>query len=121
MIKFIEVSATKLKFASYPNLKLIISFCLLVLFLIPCLIWSLWFSSISSSLTCHKTTLNFIDCQLHESSIINSHLTETSIKNLREASKPWFRKSSVIALKANPNFPYFKIIGFQKGNGQRFL
>ncbi len=82
--------------------------------MIPCLIWSLWFSAISSSLTCHKTTLNFVDCQLHESSILNRHLTETSIKNLREASKPWFRKSSVIALKANPNFPYFKIIGFQK-------
>ncbi len=114
MIEFIEISKTKLKFATYPNLQLIFSIFSLVIFCIPCLIWSLWFSSISSSLTCHKTTLNTVNCQLHERSILNYHLTEQSIKNLRQASKPLFRKSSVIALKANPNFPYLKFIGFQK-------
>ena len=74
----------------------------------------MWFSSISSSLTCQKTFLNHVDCLLQESSLLNQHLTQTNIKNLRKADEPLFRKSSVIALKANPNFPYFKIIGFQK-------
>lgn len=44
MIKFIEISATKLKFVSYPNIKLI-SYFLCLVSLILWLIWSLWFSS----------------------------------------------------------------------------
>lgn len=113
MIKFIEISETKLKFVSYPNLK-VISYFLCLAFLIPWLIWSLCFSSINSSLTCQKTFFNHVDCLLQESSLLNQHLTQTTIKNIKKSYKPLFRRSSVIALKANPNFPYFKIIEFQK-------
>ena len=113
MIKFIEISETKLKFAVYPNLKLIGCFIALAV-CIPWLIYSLCFSQINSSLICHKTALNHVDCQLSESSLFNHHLSEVKIKNLRKADKPFFRKSSVIALKANPNLLSLNILGFQK-------
>ncbi|ELS02904.1 hypothetical protein Xen7305DRAFT_00026220 [Xenococcus sp. PCC 7305] len=113
MIKFIKISEANLKFTSYPNLKLVSDFLCLV-FLITWLIWCVYFSYIDSSLICHKTTFNHVDCVLQESSLINHHLTQTSINNLRKANKSLFSKSSVIALQTNPNFPYFKIIGFQK-------
>ena len=113
MIKFIEISTTKLKFISYPNIKLI-SYFLCLVFLILWLIWSLWFSSINSSLTCQKTFLNHVDCLLQESSLLNSHITNTNIKNLKKANYYHFGKSGVIILKANPNSLSFNIIGFQK-------
>lgn len=113
MIKFTEISETKLKFAAYPNINLIGYIFFLVIF-IPLLIWYLWFSPINSTLMCHKTGLNSVDCQLNESSLLNNYLTQTNIKNLKKANKPLFRKSNVIALEANPDFPYFQIIGFQK-------
>ena len=113
MIKFIEISETKLKFAVYPNLKLIGYFIALTIF-IPWLIWSLCFSPINSSLICYKTALNRVDCQLSESSLFNHHLSKINIKNLRKADKPFFRKSSVITLKANPNLLSLNIIGYQK-------
>ncbi len=113
MIKFIEISETKLKFFSYPNLKLITYFLCLVV-LISWLIWSLYFSSISSSLTCQKTFFNHVNCLLQESSLLNPHLTNTNIKNLKKANYYHFGKSGVITLKANPHSLSFNIIGFQK-------
>ena len=114
MIKFIENSETQLKFVSYP----IISFasCLILLFiLIPFIYWCLYLSPIYSSLTCQKGFLNRVDCQLLEKSILNSHLTQINISNIKKTGKHFFgSRDARIIIKANPNPPYFYINMFQK-------
>ena len=112
MIKFIEITETKLKFISYPIIDFI-SLSILLAVSIPLLIWFLFFSPIQSSLICHKTTFNFVDCQLKKSYLLNSHVTEINIKNLRKANEDFFRRD-IIALKANPHLLSLKLIGFQK-------
>ena len=112
MIKFIEITETKLKFVSYPTIDFI-SLSIGLAVSIPLLIWFLFFSPIQSSLICHKTTFNLVDCQLQESYLLNSHITQINIKNLRKVNIDSFRKG-VIALKANPHLLSLKLIGFQK-------
>jgi len=83
MIKFIESSDKKLKFISYPFIDFAAYFVLLVL-IISLLYWGLYLSPISSSLTCQRTFLARIDCQLEEKSILNPHLKAINIKNVKK-------------------------------------
>lgn len=114
MIKFIENSETKLKFVSYP-ITSSISYLVILLLLIPLLYWFLSSSVINSSLTCQRTFLNRIDCQLQEKSILNSHLTKLDIINVKKVVRHSLgSRDSRIKLKANPKPPYFHINSFQK-------
>lgn len=114
MIKFIENSEIKLEFASYP-ISSFIAYLVTLLLFIPLFSWCLYLSPISSSLTCKITFLNRVDCRLQEKSILNSHLTQVDIINVRKIVKYSFlTRDSRIRIKANPKPPYFDINRFQK-------
>ena len=113
MIKFIENSETKLKFAVYPVVSLF-SYLLILLLFIPLLYWCLYFSPIYASLTCKRAFLNRIDCQLEETSILNSHLTQIDIYNVKKTGRHIFGDRDVrMIIKANPSPPYFHVNLFQ--------
>ena len=114
MIKFIEHNDKKLKFVSYPLVEFINYFILLFLF-IPLLYWGLYLSPIHSSLTCQKTFFARIDCQLEEKSLLNPHLKEIDIKNVKKVGTHFpGSKDSRIIIKANPHPPYLHINRYQK-------
>ena len=114
MIRFIENSETKMKFVSYP-ITSSISYLVILLLFIPLLYWFLYSSPINSSLTCQRDFLDRIDCHLQEKSILNSHLTQLDIKNVKKVVRHSFGPRDFrIKLKANPNPPYFDINRFQK-------
>ena len=114
MIKFIENSKTKLKFVSYTTSSFIVYLAILSLF-IPLIYWCLYLSPISSSLTCKITFLNRVDCRLEEKSILNSHLTQVDIINVKKIAKHSFiSRDFRIRLKANTSPLYFDINRFQK-------
>ena len=113
MIKFLEQSQTKLIFECYPIktwINLLIMFTVFTL----CLYFTVFISPIDSKLICHKTVLNRVDCQLQESSLLNSNLTQTTIKNVRKAELVFFRKSNQIALITSSNFLFMNIPNLKK-------
>ena len=114
MIKFIENSDKKLKFVSYPITNFFNYLVILFIF-VPLLYWGLYLSPIYSSLTCQRTFLARIDCQLKEKSILNSDLREIDIKNVKKVGMhhPGSNDSRII-IKANPHPPYLHINRFQK-------
>ena len=114
MIKIIKNDNTKLKFVSYPVSSFIIYLVILCL-LIPLLFWCLYLSPINSSLTCQRALLNHINCRLQEKSILNSHLTQLDIQNVKKVVRYSLASRDFrIRLKANPNPLYLDINKFQK-------
>ena len=115
MIEFIEHSETKLKFVSY-SITTSIAYLTVLFLLVPVLYFSIYLSPIESSLHCHKTFLNRVDCQLEERSLLNSQLTRTDIFDLKKAfrSHTFSSRDLRIRLKATPEPFSFNTFGYQK-------
>ena len=114
MIKFLKNSDKKLKFVACSVTDFLAYFIGFLLF-VPFLYWCLYLSPIYSSLTCQRTFLARINCQLQEKSILNSYLREIDIKNVKKVGAHFpGSKDSRIIIKANPHPPYLHINRFQK-------
>ena len=108
MISYQENTETKLKFTTYPHAK-IVTYTVPIIAMVFVLYWSLYYSPIESSLICHRTVSEKVDCTIEEKSILNPFLTRMDIEDLKKAPKLGISQGQ-ITLEANYNPKLFNLI-----------